>query len=68
MFLQEGKAEEVLGNENYRRLRSMFALGPNPDAVPRGIVDQASRKPACPAAKMVAGGMVEAIAQAPFES
>ena len=31
------------------------------------FVDQASRKPTCPAAAMVARGMVQEIAQAPFE-
>src|SRR5579859_5795845 len=39
LFLQEGKAEEVLCEENHRRLRAMFALGPNPEAVPRTVVD-----------------------------
>ena len=39
LFLQEGKAEEVLSEESYRRLRAMFALGPNPEAVPRAVVD-----------------------------
>lgn len=39
LFLQEGKAEEVLSEENHRRLRAMFALGPNPEAVPRTVVD-----------------------------
>jgi hypothetical protein len=32
------------------------------------FVDQASRKPSCPAAAMVARGMLEEIAQAPFDS
>ncbi len=32
------------------------------------IVDQASRKPTCPAAEMVATGLLEEIAQAPFDS
>ena len=32
------------------------------------FVDQASRKPTCPAAAMVATGMLQEIAQAPFES
>ena len=32
------------------------------------FADQASRKPTCPAAEMAATGMLEAIAQAPFES
>jgi pimeloyl-ACP methyl ester carboxylesterase len=39
LFVQEGKAEEVLAAESYRRLRAMFTLGPNPDAVPLGVVD-----------------------------
>jgi pimeloyl-ACP methyl ester carboxylesterase len=39
LFLQEGKAEAVLAAESYRRLRAMFKLGPNPDAVPLGVVD-----------------------------
>src|SRR6202171_1992689 len=39
LFLQEGKAEHVLADEDYRRLRAMFALGPNPDALPRGVVE-----------------------------
>jgi pimeloyl-ACP methyl ester carboxylesterase len=39
LFLQEGKAEQVLAEDDYRRLRAMFALGPNPDAVPRSVVD-----------------------------
>ena len=32
------------------------------------LVDQASRKPACPAAEMIATGILDEIAQAPFES
>jgi HD domain len=32
------------------------------------LVDQASRKPTCPAAAMVAAGMLEDITQAPFDS
>jgi pimeloyl-ACP methyl ester carboxylesterase len=43
LFLIEGKAEEVLAGDDYRRLKSMFALGPNPDAVPRAIVDHFTR-------------------------
>jgi pimeloyl-ACP methyl ester carboxylesterase len=40
LFLQEGKAEQVLADEDYRRLRAMFALGPNPDAVPGAVIEQ----------------------------
>ncbi|HEX3508617.1 MAG TPA: alpha/beta hydrolase [Candidatus Dormibacteraeota bacterium] len=43
LFLIEGKAEEVLAADDYRRLRSMFSLGPNPDAVPTSIVDHFTR-------------------------
>lgn len=43
LFLQEGKAENVLADDDYRRLRSMFALGPNPDAVPVAVVDHFTR-------------------------
>ena len=32
------------------------------------LVDQASRKPTCPAAEMIAAGILEEIAQAPFDS
>ncbi len=39
LFLQEGKAEHVLADDDHRRLRAMFALGPNPDAVPRTVVE-----------------------------
>ncbi len=40
LFVQEGKAEHVLGDEDHRRLRAMFALGPNPDAVPPAVIEQ----------------------------
>jgi pimeloyl-ACP methyl ester carboxylesterase len=43
LFLIEGKAEEVLAGDDYRRLKSMFSLGPNPDAVPGGIIDHFTR-------------------------
>jgi len=39
LFLQEGKAEHVLAAEEYRRLKGMFAFGPNPDAVPHDVID-----------------------------
>jgi pimeloyl-ACP methyl ester carboxylesterase len=39
LFLIEGKAEHVLADEEYRRLRAMFSLGPSPDAVPHTVVD-----------------------------
>jgi pimeloyl-ACP methyl ester carboxylesterase len=39
LFLAEGKAEQVLADENYRRLRAMFTLGPNPDAMPRSVIE-----------------------------
>ena len=43
LFLIEGKAEEVLAGDDYRRIRSMFSLGPNPDAVPRSVIDHFTR-------------------------
>jgi pimeloyl-ACP methyl ester carboxylesterase len=43
LFLMEGKAEEVLAADDYRRLKAMFSLGPNPEAVPRSIVDHFTR-------------------------
>jgi pimeloyl-ACP methyl ester carboxylesterase len=43
LFLQEGKAENVLAEDDYRRLRSMFALGPNPHAVPVAVIDHFTR-------------------------
>lgn len=39
LFLLEGKAERVLADDDYRRLRQMFTIGPNPDAVPRSVTD-----------------------------
>ncbi len=39
LFLMEGKAEEVLSADDFRRLRAMFALGSQPDAVPSRVVD-----------------------------
>ena len=43
LFLLEGKAEHVLADEDYKRLRGMFSLGPNPNAVPRGIAEHFTR-------------------------
>lgn len=48
LFLLEGKAEEVLAAENLRRLRAMFRLGPNPDAVPKSVVEAFMRSIARP--------------------
>jgi pimeloyl-ACP methyl ester carboxylesterase len=39
LFLMEGKAERVLADEDYKRLRHMFTIGPNPDAVPRNAIE-----------------------------
>ena len=39
LFVQEGKAEQVLADEDHRRLRAMFSLGPNPKAVPPTVID-----------------------------
>jgi pimeloyl-ACP methyl ester carboxylesterase len=43
LFLLEGKAEQVLADDDYRRLRQMFSNGPNPQAVPRPIVEHFAR-------------------------
>ena len=43
LFLQEGKAESVLGEDDFRRLRAMFKPGPNPDAVPRAVIETFAR-------------------------
>ena len=39
LFVQAGAAESVLEAENDRRLRGMYRLGPNPDAVPERVID-----------------------------
>lgn len=38
LFLAEGKAEHVLTDDDNRRLRAMYSVGPNPDAIPRALV------------------------------
>ena len=43
LFLQPGKAEHVLADDDYRRLKNMFAIGPNPDSVPAKVVDHFTR-------------------------
>ena len=39
LFLQEGKAERVLADDEYRRFRQMFRAGPSGDAVPEKVID-----------------------------
>jgi len=39
LFLMEGKAEQVLMAEDGRRLRAMYGVGPNPDAIPPAVVE-----------------------------
>ena len=43
LFLQPGKAEHVLAKDDYVRLKNMFAIGPNPGAVPARVVDHFTR-------------------------
>ncbi len=43
LFVIPGKAEEVLAADGYRRLRAMYRLGPNPDAIPPGAVESFTR-------------------------
>ena len=38
LFLQQGKAEHVLEDEEYRRLRSMYRAGPSGDAIPEKVI------------------------------
>ena len=40
LFRERGKAEEVLSEDGFRRLRAMFRMAPDPDAVPPGVVDR----------------------------
>ena len=40
LFREAGKAEAVLSEDGFRRLREMFRMGPNPDAVPAAVVDR----------------------------
>ena len=39
LFLLGDKAESVLSEDSFRRLRAMFSIGPNPEAVPRAEVE-----------------------------
>ena len=43
LFLLEGKAEKVLAEDDYRRLRAMFAGPPNPEAMPKPVIDAFAR-------------------------
>jgi pimeloyl-ACP methyl ester carboxylesterase len=48
LFLLEGKAERVLAEDDYRRLRLTWSIGPNPEAVPRPVVEHFTRSLARP--------------------
>lgn len=48
LFLVKGKAEQVLANDDYKRLRLMYSIGPNPEAVPRSVVEHFTRSLARP--------------------
>jgi len=48
LFLLEGKAERVLAEDDYRRLRLTWSIGPNPEAVPRAVVEHFTRSLARP--------------------
>jgi pimeloyl-ACP methyl ester carboxylesterase len=43
LFLQPEKAERVLAEDGYKRLRFMFTIGPNLDAVPASVIDHFTR-------------------------
>jgi pimeloyl-ACP methyl ester carboxylesterase len=47
LFLLEGKAEQVLADDDYRRLRNMFR-NPHPEAVPRSAIEHFARSMARP--------------------
>ena len=40
LFLMEGKAEDVLAADEHRRLRAMYTIGPDPNAMPRSLVEK----------------------------
>ncbi len=40
LFLMEGKAEDVLAEDEHRRLRAMYTIGPNPNAIPPSVVEK----------------------------
>ncbi|TMD77293.1 MAG: alpha/beta hydrolase [Chloroflexi bacterium] len=39
LFVQAGKAERVLTDQDSRRLRAMYRVGPNPDAMPERVIE-----------------------------
>ena len=39
LFVQAGKAEQVLTDQDNMRLRATYRIGPNPDAIPERVVD-----------------------------
>jgi pimeloyl-ACP methyl ester carboxylesterase len=39
LFREAGKAEQVLAQDDYRRLRAMYRVGPHPDAIPESVID-----------------------------
>ncbi len=40
LFRRAGRAEEVLAADGFRRLREMYRLGPNPDAIPAEVIER----------------------------
>jgi len=48
LFLLEGKAERVLAEDDYRRLRLTWSIGPHPEAVQRSVVEHFTRSLARP--------------------
>ena len=43
LFLMRGKAEQVLAEDDFRRLRAMYTVGPNPEAIPRSVIEHFTR-------------------------
>src|SRR5260370_11082048 len=48
LYLLEAKAERVLGDDDHRRLRLMYSVGPSPEAVQRSLVEHFTRSLARP--------------------
>ncbi|HEX6547111.1 MAG TPA: alpha/beta hydrolase [Candidatus Dormibacteraeota bacterium] len=40
LFRERGKAEQVLAEDGYQRLRAMYRIGPDPDAIPEPVIER----------------------------
>jgi pimeloyl-ACP methyl ester carboxylesterase len=48
LFRRVGKAEAVLAEDGFRRLRQMYRIGPSPEAIPDAVIDRYVRDLARP--------------------